>query len=213
MQLTDRQKKIAEIVKEDGPITGADIAGRLRVTRSALRGDLAVLMTVGVIDARRKFGYYYLGDWEENPASVEISRACVSDYLSMPVIVSPDANAYDAAVLLFTEDIGTVFVGENNEMLGIVSRKDLLRAAMGREDMQRMPISMIMTPKSKIIYAEPDEDMVSVAQKLIDYEIDCLPVVTVNEKHGEKCYTLLGRVSKTNITRLFMELGLGSRRK
>ena len=64
-----------------------------------------------------------------------------------------------------------------------------------------------------IYYAELNEDMVSVAQKLIDYEIDCLPVVTAAERNGEKCYILHGRISKTNITRLFMELGLGNRRK
>ena len=107
-----------------------------------------------------------------------------------------DANAYDAAVLLFTEDVGTVFVGEENDLIGIVSRKDLLKAAMGREDLQKIPISMVMTPKSKMIYAELNEDMVSVAQKLIDYEIDCLPVVTAAERNGEKCYILHGRISK-----------------
>ncbi|HAT56103.1 MAG TPA: transcriptional regulator [Veillonellaceae bacterium] len=212
MQLTSRQKEISEIVRDEGPITGDAIASRLHVTRSALRGDLAVLMTIGLIAARRKLGYFYLGD-ADDPVAKEISRTMVSDHLSRPILVRSDANAYDAAVLLFTEDVGTVFVGEENDLIGIVSRKDLLKAAMGREDLQKIPISMVMTPKSKMIYAELNEDMVSVAQKLIDYEIDCLPVVTAAERNGEKCYILHGRISKTNITRLFMELGLGNRRK
>ena len=42
MQLTSRQKEITRIVRENGPITGEMIAERLHVTRSALRGDLAV---------------------------------------------------------------------------------------------------------------------------------------------------------------------------
>lgn len=211
MQLTSRQKEITRIVREDGPITGEVIAGRLHVTRSALRGDLAVLMSMGVIGARRKLGYFYLGG-EEDPASAEIRKFKVIDHMSRPIMVNTDANAYDAAVLLFTEDVGTIFVGEDSDLLGVVSRKDLLKTAMGREELQRIPISMAMTPKSKIIYADPEEDMVSVAQKLIDYEIDCLPVVTIASEDGEKKYVLHGRISKTNITRLFMELGLGSRR-
>lgn len=94
-------------------------------------------------------------------------------------------------------------------MLGVVSRKDLLKTAMGREDMAKVPISMVMTSRSKMIYAEPDEDMVSIAQKLIDYEIDCLPVGVFHNVNGERKFKLKGRISKTNITRLFLELGKG----
>ena len=45
MQLTGRQQEITRIVRENGPITGEMIAQRLHVTRSALRGDLAVLLS------------------------------------------------------------------------------------------------------------------------------------------------------------------------
>lgn len=211
MQLTDRQQEITRIVREDGPITGEMIAEKLHVTRSALRGDLAVLLSGEVIAARRRLGYYYLGGGSD-PAAAEIRKYTVADHMSRPVLVPADANAYDAAVLLFTEDIGTIFVGEEDNLAGVVSRKDLLKAAMGREGLQKMPISMVMTPKSKMIYAEADEEMVNVAQKLIDYEIDCLPVVSIKETRGEKRFKLLGRISKTNITRLFLELGLGQRR-
>ncbi len=210
MQLTERQKEITRIVREDGPITGEMIAAKLHVTRSALRGDLAVLLSGEVIAARRRLGYYYLGGGVD-PAASEIRKCIVAGHMSRPVLVSGEANAYDAAVLLFTEDIGTIFVGEEDNLLGVVSRKDLLKAAMGREGLQQMPISMVMTPKSKMIYAEENEEMVAVAQKLIDYEIDCLPVVEITDSGEEKKFKLLGRISKTNITRLFLELGLGRR--
>ena len=131
--------------------------------------------------------------------------------MSRPVLVDGDSNAYDAAVLLFTEDIGTLFVGKEDDVQGVVSRKDLLKAAMGREDLAKVPISMVMTSRSKMIYAEPEEDMVSISQKLIDYEIDCLPVGLFKDVGGEKKFVLMGRISKTNITRLFLELGKGKR--
>ncbi|MDU6872454.1 MAG: HTH domain-containing protein, partial [Negativicoccus succinicivorans] len=37
MELSERQEKIAEMVRADGPISGHAIAKRLSVTRAALR--------------------------------------------------------------------------------------------------------------------------------------------------------------------------------
>ena len=146
MQLTGRQKEITRIVRENGPITGEMIAERLHVTRSALRGDLAVLLSGEVIAARRRLGYYYLGGGED-PAAAEIRSCTAESCMSRPIVVNVDTNAYDAAVLLFTEDIGTLFVGKEDDVLGVVSRKDLLKAAMGREDLAKVPISMVMTSR------------------------------------------------------------------
>ena len=176
MQLTGRQQEITRIVRENGPITGEMIAQRLHVTRSALRGDLAVLLSGEGIAA------------------------------------GAESNAYDAAVLLFTEEIGTLFVGKKDDIQGVVSRKDLLKAAMGRDDLAKVPISMVMTSRSKMIYAEPKEDLVSIAQKMMDYEVDCLPVGTFKNVGNDRKFVLIGRVSKTNITRLFLELGKGGRK-
>ena len=193
MQLTGRQQEITRIVRENGPITGEMIAQRLHVTRSALRGDLAVLLSGEVIAA-------------------EIRSCTAEDCMSRPILVGAESNAYDAAVLLFTEDIGTLFVGKKDDIQGVVSRKDLLKAAMGRDDLAKVPISMVMTSRSKMIYAEPKEDLVSIAQKMMDYEVDCLPVGTFKNVGNDRKFVLIGRVSKTNITRLFLELGKGGRK-
>ena len=211
MQLTGRQQEITRIVRENGPITGEMIAQRLHVTRSALRGDLAVLLSGEVIAARRRLGYYYLGGGED-PAAAEIRSCTAEDCMSRPILVGAESNAYDAAVLLFTEDIGTLFVGKKDDIQGVVSRKDLLKAAMGRDDLAKVPISMVMTSRSKMIYAEQKEDLVSIAQKMMDYEVDCLPVGTFKNVGNDRKFVLIGRVSKTNITRLFLELGKGGRK-
>ncbi len=208
MQLTERQEEIVRLIRDEGPITGDRIAQRLRVTRSALRGDLAVLVSLEIVAAKRRLGYYYT-EGAVDPAASAIRKCTAGQNMSRPILAPSTASAYDAAVLLFTEDIGTIFVGEDDDLQGVVSRKDLLKAAMGREGLQKMPISMVMTPKSKMIYAEPDEDMLSVAAKLIDYEIDCLPVVAVAGEGTEKRFRLVGRISKTNITRLLLALGKG----
>ena len=48
VKLSKRQEQIAQIVREEGPVTGSAIAEHLEVTRSALRSDLSVLTMLGV---------------------------------------------------------------------------------------------------------------------------------------------------------------------
>lgn len=61
LELSERQKKIVEIVKENGPITGEHIADRLDLTRATLRPDLAILTMAGFLEARPRVGYFYTG--------------------------------------------------------------------------------------------------------------------------------------------------------
>ena len=114
---------------------------------------------------------------------------------------------------MFTEDVGTVFVGTDNILAGVVSRKDLLKTALGNNDLKALPVRMVMTPSSKLIYVEPQEQALVAAQRLMEYEVDCLPVVHALDRDEEdrKELQIVGRISKTNITRLFVECGLGRR--
>lgn len=61
IELSKRQEKIIEIVKENGPITGEHIADKLNLTRATLRPDLAILTMAGFLDARPRVGYFYTG--------------------------------------------------------------------------------------------------------------------------------------------------------
>jgi CBS domain-containing protein len=71
---------------------------------------------------------------------------------------------------------------------------------------------MVMTPVSKLIYVESGETALVAAQRMIEYEIDCLPVIKKDAGEKDKReLTILGRISKTNITHLFVECGLGRR--
>nr|WP_040683056.1 helix-turn-helix transcriptional regulator [Thermosinus carboxydivorans] len=211
MALTPRQEKIAEIVRTEGPITGEQIAERLNVTRAALRPDLAILVMAGIIDARPKVGYYYTGKNAFNMLVEEISRIKVRDVQSVPVVVPTNTSAYDVIVTMFLEDVGTVYVVEQGGILaGVVSRKDLLKIAMGSGDLHKVPVKVIMTPMTKIIVTTADESVLEAAKKIIDNEVDSLPVV--RPLAADKTYEVVGRLTKTNITRLFVELGEGKRR-
>ena len=198
VKLSKRQEQIAQIVREEGPVTGSAIAEHLEVTRSALRSDLSVLTMLGVLDARPNVGYYYVGLSKETQTAERLKSFLVSDVLSQAVVVSGETSLYDTIVTIFTEDVGTILVCDDSYLVGVVSRKDLLRASMGQTDSHAMPISMIMTPVSKVITVEPTDTLVEAAQKMIDYEVDCLPVVVREDVGNKKRLKVVGRVSKND---------------
>ena len=208
VKLSKRQEQIAQIVREEGPVTGSAIAEHLEVTRSALRSDLSVLTMLGVLDARPNVGYYYVGLSKETQTAERLKSFMVSDVLSQAVVVNGDTSLYDTIVTLFTEDVGTILVCDGSYLVGVVSRKDLLRASMGQTDSHTMPISMIMTPVSKVIVVEPTDTLVEAAQKMIDYEVDCLPVVAREDIGNKKRLKVVGRVSKTTVAKVFLECSI-----
>ncbi len=208
VKLSKRQEQIAQIVREEGPVTGSAIAEHLEVTRSALRSDLSVLTMLGVLDARPNVGYYYVGLSKETQTAERLKSFLVSDVLSQAVVVSGETSLYDTIVTIFTEDVGTILVCDDSYLVGVVSRKDLLRASMGQTDSHAMPISMIMTPVSKVITVEPSDTLVEAAQKMIDYEVDCLPVVVREDVGNKKRLKVVGRVSKTTVTKVFLECSI-----
>jgi CBS domain-containing protein/biotin operon repressor len=210
--LTSRQEKIAEIVRLNGPITGDQIAEQLHVTRAALRPDLTVLIMSGLIDARPKVGYYYTGKNAFTMIADELRTIRVRDIQSVPVVISVGTKAYDAIVTMFLEDVGTIFVVDEGALLaGVVSRKDLLKAAMSGADLQKIPVKVLMTAVPKVVVTHPEEAALAAAKKIIENEVDSLPVVRRSETGGGKTGEIVGRLTKTNITRLFVDLAEGKR--
>ena len=201
-----RQEKIIEIVKKDQPITSLEIASKLGLTRSTLRPDLTVLTMLNILNARPKVGYVYIGAIEEDYIANKISDIAVRDIMSLPVVIEEDKSIYDAIVYVFTEDVGTVFVTNEGILQGVVSRKDLLKSSMGGLDLHHTPVGVVMTRMPKLIVAYKEDTVISIAIKLIENEIDSVPIVEIIDEEN-KTYKVVGRVTKTNITRLFVELG------
>jgi len=208
IQLTERQEKIIDIVKSNQPITSENIAKKLKLTRATLRPDLAILTMAGILDARPKVGYFFTGKSTLNVISEKIRSIKVADRKSVPIIVDEQTSIYDAIVTMFLEDTGTIFVTSNGFLSGVVSRKDFLKNAIGGLNLNKTPIAVIMTRMPNIIVTYPEESILAAAMKLIEHEIDSLPVVKeVLQENGQKAYKLVGRITKTTITRLFVELG------
>lgn len=206
IQLSNRQEQIIEIVRRKQPVTSNDIANELKLTRATLRPDLAILTMTGILDARPKVGYLLTGRTPDDFLSDSISSIQVKSIMSLPVVIDEDRSIYDAIVYIFTEDVGSVFITSAEKLTGVVSRKDLIRASLGGLDLQSTPVGMIMTRMPNLVMTEPADTAISAAIKLIENEIDSLPVVERIDD-GKKNYRVVGRLTKTNITRLFVELG------
>lgn len=210
IELNERQEKILNIVKSQGPITGENIAEILEVTRAALRPDLAVLTMSGYLEAKPRVGYTYKADGFNNKVKKIINQYRVKDIMSRPIVIKEKCSIYDAIVTLFLEDIGSIFVVEDDNCLtGLASRKDLLKATMGQVDIHKVPVSVIMTRMPNVITADIEDAVVEAVKKLVEHEVDSLPVVRRTENcPGKESLEVVGRITKTNITRLFLDLAL-----
>lgn len=206
IELSKRQQKIIDIVKENEPITSEHIASLLQVTRATLRPDLAILTMSGILDARPKVGYFYSGKSEVNILSKEVKNITVSDIMSVPVVVSEDTSVYDAIVSMFLEDVGTIFVTSRGYLTGVVSRKDFLKSAIGGIDINKVPVGMIMTRMPNIVTISQEANAYTAAIKIIEHEVDSLPVVEKQIAEGKELMKVVGRVTKSNITKLLVEL-------
>lgn len=206
MDLSVRQEKIIEIVKGNGPITGEKIAEQLSLSRATLRPDLAILTMAGYLDARPRVGYFFTGKTGTELLTKKIKQFKIRDYQSDPVVVAEASSVYDAISEMFLNDVGTLFVvNEEGFLVGVLSRKDLLRASLGNQSLNEVPVHIIMTRMPNITVCRPDDLLIEGAEKLIDKEIDGLPVV-VEETNGLR---VVGRISKTNITKVFVDLMVG----
>jgi len=208
MNLSSRQEEIIRLVKENEPITSESLAERLGVTRAALRADLAVLTMIGNLAARPKVGYVYLGESSASLVYEYISKIKVSEIMSEPIIVNENTMVYDAIVFLFLNDVGTLFVENNGVLTGAVSRKDFLKISIGGTDIHKVPVGVIMTRMPNIITAKENENAYDLAKKIMEHEIDSIPIVkNFKNNEGKNEIKVVGKVSKTNITKLFVKLG------
>lgn len=203
MELNERQEKILKIVKQHGPITGSKIAEQLSLTRATLRPDLAILTMSGYLDARPRVGYFYTGKESEEVMTSKVRNILVSEVQSVPILIKQDTSIYEAIVKMFLEDVGTLYaIDEDQSLVGVISRKDLLRGTMGSNDIEKVPVSVIMTRKPNITICYPNDLLIYAANQLIEKQIDSLPVVEAHDGVDK----VIGRVTKTTITRAFVNL-------
>lgn len=209
IELTSRQLTIVELVKKHAPITGEQIAEALGISRPTIRSDLSVLVMLGYIDAKPKVGYF-LGKvmTTEGQLSERLRQLKVKDVMNRPVVIQESATVNDAVIALFMENTGFLTVTDEHGVLsGMVSLKDLLKVTLGNPNAASIPISMVMTRSTRIVTVGPEDSVLDAAKKMLDHQVGGLPVVSSNQERNR--YEVVGRITKTNMTNILVELTSG----
>ncbi|HLR21875.1 MAG TPA: helix-turn-helix transcriptional regulator [Tissierellaceae bacterium] len=206
IDFSKRQEEIIRIVKNNQPITGKNIASKLNLARSTLRPDLSLLTMIGILDARPRVGYFHTGKFRFSSASDEVKKIVVDDVKAMPIVLEESTSIYDAIVFMFLENVDSLYITDKGILSGVISRKDIIRTAMGGTDLYTVPVGIIMTRMPNIISIKSEDSLLNAANKLIEHEVNSLPVVEEIEDSKNQ-YKVVGRITKTTITRLFVEIG------
>lgn len=203
MELTTRQKKIIQIVKTDEPISADNIAKQLSLSKPTLRSDLAILTMTGILDARPKVGYFFSGQNFDPLLFDDLYEKKIIEIMVPPINVKKETTVSDAVTMLFMHDVGTLYVVENDELLGVISRKDLLRSTISSTDTHTIPVAMIMTRMPNVITIQENERILDAGYKIIQHEIDSIPVVDTQNP-----LKVIGKISKTVVLKHFINEAL-----
>jgi len=207
MQLSARQQEIVRLVKLHAPITGEQIAEMLRLSRPTIRSDLALLVMLGALDAKPKVGYFPgQAAGRDGKSAADIAVMKVKDVQALPVIIRETATVNDAVVTLFMENVGSLIVAdESGALVGVISRKDLLKVTLGNPGSSTMPVSLVMTRYPNVVTTTPDETVQEAGRKMILHQVDALPVVSRHPDDPGK-WEVVGRITKTTMTKLLVGL-------
>jgi len=161
----------------------------------------------GILQARPKVGYVCVKNSNKGPKNSEITNIKVKDVMTEPILVKEDTPVYEAILTLFLNDTGTLFIENEGVLLGAVSRKDFIKMAMGTADMHRVPVGIIMTRMPNIVSVSEEDSAFDAAKKIIEHQVDSLPVVRQELLRGKEVSKIVGKISKTTISMIFVKLG------
>ncbi len=94
--------------------------------------------------------------------------------------VSPEQTIREAARIMAEADCGSVVVGENDRMIGMLTDRDIaIRAVANGRDCDT-PVRTIMS--DEVLYCFEDEDVQQVAMNMAENEVRRLPVVNRDKR-------------------------------
>ena len=111
--------------------------------------------------------------------------------------ISPDFNISDANDYMKERDIGAVSVKLEDELVGILTERDLLWKCELRDDLSLVKVETIMTPVKDIVSVTPGVDLEECFNLMDVHRIRHLPVVE-NDK-------LVGMLSIRDLVRAIVD--------
>lgn len=91
-------------------------------------------------------------------------------------ILTPEDTIEDAAKKMEKEDVGSLLVGENDRLVGIVTDRDIVTRGAAKGLKLSDPIKKVMTPK--VLYCYDDEAIEEIVENLGRNQIHRLPVLS-----------------------------------
>lgn len=105
----------------------------------------------------------------------------VSEAMSRDVrIASPDETICDAAKAMAAIDVGSLPVGDNDRLVGMITDRDIAVRAVAERKGPDTPIREVMTKDVKFCYE--DEDLDHVAANMGDIRVRRLPVISRDKR-------------------------------
>jgi CBS domain-containing protein len=109
-------------------------------------------------------------------------------------VATPNDTLRTAAQLLADLDFDALVVSENNRLIGMITGSDItLRVVAEGRDAEQITVRQAMS--SDVLYCFENESAHDVSQKMGEWWVRCLPVVTQDKR-------LIGTVSLADLTPL-----------
>jgi CBS domain-containing protein len=106
-------------------------------------------------------------------------------------VVTPSETLKTAARLMAEIDSGSVPVGEDNKLVGIITSRDIaVQVVAAGKDPEQITVRQVMSPD--VLYCFADERVEDVSEKMGDWWVRRLPVVNEDKR-------LLGTVSLSDL--------------
>jgi CBS domain-containing protein len=127
--------------------------------------------------------------WHEAMKGITASSAMVNDF----VTISPDTSLMQLVRdYIQPNRYRSFIVATDGRFLGVVGVENIRRVSQDR--WESTPAGLIMTPASKVVTANPDEEGVSIAEKMEEHRLDGIPVVREGVIIGIVTRSSLGRM-------------------
>ena len=116
----------------------------------------------------------------------------VSEAMTRDVrVATPGQTIRDVAKMMAEADAGSVPVGENDRLIGMITDRDIAIRAVAQGKGPETPVREVMSD-SKVLYCYEDEELDHVAKNMSDEQVRRLQVVNRDKR-------LVGIVSLGNI--------------
>jgi len=105
-------------------------------------------------------------------------------------LANPDQTIRDAAMVMANADVGSLPVGENDRLIGMLTDRDIVLRAVAQGLDTKTLVRDVMT--DKIQYCFEDDDVDHVAKNMADLGVRRLPVLNRDKR-------LVGIVALSNV--------------